>query len=113
MKTIALVLLAAAVAATAAFVSLDARRGDDGVAVLEIRGDDARLELIPVDVDGGAAGPESVAFDGDGGGPYTGVSDGRVLRWLPAERRWVDHSSSCASEISRPVTKSMEEARVV
>ncbi|KAL6603752.1 hypothetical protein ACP70R_044113 [Stipagrostis hirtigluma subsp. patula] len=26
-------------------------------------------------------GPESVAFDGHGGGPYVGVSDGRVLRW--------------------------------
>ncbi|CAL4911684.1 unnamed protein product [Urochloa decumbens] len=97
MKTIALVVLAAAVAVAAAFVSLDARRGDDDVAVLEIRGDDDRLELVPVD--GGAAGPESVAFDGDGGGPYTGVSDGRVLRWLPAERRWVEHSSSCASEL--------------
>ncbi|CAL4896967.1 unnamed protein product [Urochloa decumbens] len=82
MKTITLVVLAAAVAAAAFLLSLDARR-DDGVAVLEIRGDDDRLELIPVDVDvdGGAAGPESVAFDGAGGGPYTGVSDGRVLRW--------------------------------
>ncbi|CAO2147587.1 unnamed protein product [Urochloa humidicola] len=86
--------LAAAVAA--AFLSLDARRDDDGVAVLEIRGDDDRLELVPVD--GGAAGPESVAFVGDDG-PYTGVSDGRVLRWLPAERRWTEHSSSCAPEL--------------
>ncbi|CAN6374018.1 unnamed protein product [Urochloa humidicola] len=96
MKTIGLVVLAAAVAA-AAFLSLDARRDDDGVAVLEIRGDDDRLELVPVD--GGAAGPESVAFDGAGGGPYTGVSDGRVLRWLPAERRWAEHSCSCAPEL--------------
>ncbi|CAM0150427.1 unnamed protein product [Urochloa decumbens] len=98
MKTITLVVLAAAVAAAAFLLSLDARR-DDGVAVLEIRGDDDRLELIPVGVDGGAAGPESVAFDGAGGGPYTGVSDGRVLRWLPAERRWAEHSSSCAPEL--------------
>jgi hypothetical protein len=45
-------------------------------------------------VDGGAAGPESVAFDGRGDGPYTGVSDGRVLRWVPGERRWAEHSSS-------------------
>uniref|UniRef100_A0A0E0PKE2 Uncharacterized protein n=1 Tax=Oryza rufipogon TaxID=4529 RepID=A0A0E0PKE2_ORYRU len=28
-----------------------------------------------------------VAFDGDG--PYTGVSDGRVLKWIPLECRWV------------------------
>jgi hypothetical protein len=25
-------------------------------------------------------GPESVAFDGSGAGPYSGVSDGRVLK---------------------------------
>nr|CAB3459321.1 unnamed protein product [Digitaria exilis] len=96
MKTVGLVVLAAAVAVAAAFVSLDSSRlHDDGLAVLEIRGDDDGLQLIPVD--GGAAGPESVAFDDGGGGPYTGVSDGRVLRWLPAERRWVDHSSSAPS----------------
>uniref|UniRef100_A0A0E0F951 Strictosidine synthase conserved region domain-containing protein n=1 Tax=Oryza meridionalis TaxID=40149 RepID=A0A0E0F951_9ORYZ len=51
------------------------------------------VELITVDA-GGAVGPESVAFDGDGGGPYTGVSDGRVLKWLSLERRWVEHSSA-------------------
>ncbi|RLM58231.1 protein STRICTOSIDINE SYNTHASE-LIKE 10-like isoform X1 [Panicum miliaceum] len=69
MRTIGLAVLAAAVAA---FLSLDSRRGRDGdVAVLEIRaGGGGRLELIPVD-----------------GGPYAGVSDGRVLRWLPTERR--------------------------
>jgi hypothetical protein len=27
-------------------------------------------------------GPESVAFDGQGQGPYSGVSNGRVLKWL-------------------------------
>ena len=95
MRTIGLTVLAAAVAAAAAaFLPLDSHRGrDDGdVAVLEIRGGDGgRLELIPVD--GGAAGPESVAFDGAGAGPYAGVSDGRVLRWLATERRWVQRSS--------------------
>jgi hypothetical protein len=59
---------------------------------LEIREEGEDLELIPLD--GGAAGPESVAFDGSGDGPYTGVSDGRVLRWVPGERRWAEHSSS-------------------
>ncbi|RLN31073.1 protein STRICTOSIDINE SYNTHASE-LIKE 10-like [Panicum miliaceum] len=99
MRTIGLAVLAAAVALAAAFLSLDSRRGrcDSDVAVLEIRGDGGRLELIPVD--GGAAGPESVAFAGAGAGPYAGVSDGRVLRWLPAERRWVERSSSCAPEL--------------
>jgi hypothetical protein len=33
-----------------------------------------------------------VAFDGDG--PYTDVSDGRVLKWIPLECRWVEHSSA-------------------
>ena len=92
MRTIGL----AALTAADAFLHLDSHRHD--VAVLEIRGGDGgRLELIPVD--GGAAGPESVAFDGAGGGPYAGVSDGRVLRWLPTQRRWVQRSSSCAPEL--------------
>jgi hypothetical protein len=84
-----LVVLAAAVAAAALLVSLDPR--SDDVPVLEIWERD--VELITVDA-GGAVGPESVAFDGDGEGPYTGVSDGRVLKWLPLERRWVEHSSA-------------------
>jgi len=29
----------------------------------------------------GATGPESLAFDPDGEGPYTGVSDGRIMKW--------------------------------
>jgi hypothetical protein len=57
--------------------------------VLEIGGGDngagdGRVELVSVDA--GAAGPESLAFDPAGGGPYAGVSDGRVLRWVPGER---------------------------
>ncbi|KAF8043615.1 hypothetical protein BT93_A1823 [Corymbia citriodora subsp. variegata] len=38
----------------------------------------------------GAHGPESLAFDPSGGGPYTGVADGRVLKWEGDERGWVD-----------------------
>jgi hypothetical protein len=87
-------LLVLAVAVAAAFLSSSSlRRGHDGRAVLEIRD----LELIPVD--GGAAGPESVAFGAVGEGPYAGVSDGRVIRWLPEERRWVDHSSAATPEL--------------
>ncbi|KAL6615606.1 hypothetical protein ACP70R_037876 [Stipagrostis hirtigluma subsp. patula] len=33
-------------------------------------------------------GPESVAFDGGGAGPYSGVSDGRVLKWNGPARGW-------------------------
>jgi hypothetical protein len=93
MKTAVLAVLAAAavVAAASLLSSPDDSRRD--VAVLEIGG----MELVPLDA--GAAGPESLAFDGAGGGPYAGVSDGRVLRWVPGERRWEEHSSSCAPEL--------------
>lgn len=40
-------------------------------------------------VDGGV-GPESFAFDPHGDGPYVGVSDGRIIKWLPSETRWLD-----------------------
>ncbi|KAL6657602.1 hypothetical protein ACP70R_005382 [Stipagrostis hirtigluma subsp. patula] len=33
-------------------------------------------------------GPESVAFDGAGAGPYSGVSDGRVLKWNGQRLGW-------------------------
>ncbi|CAL5431133.1 unnamed protein product [Camellia sinensis] len=42
--------------------------------------------IIPI-VD--AVGPESFAFDPHGGGPYTGVSDGRIIKWLQNERQWI------------------------
>ncbi|XP_062201832.1 protein STRICTOSIDINE SYNTHASE-LIKE 10-like [Phragmites australis] len=94
MKVIKPIVVLAAAVAAAAMLSLDSQRD---VAVLQISGES--LELIPVD--GGAAGPESVAFDASGDGPYTGVSDGRVLRWLPSERRWVEleRLSSSAPEL--------------
>lgn len=44
-------------------------------------------QVIPIV---GAVGPESLAFDPHGGGPYTGVSDGRIIKWLENERRWID-----------------------
>ncbi|XP_039835583.1 protein STRICTOSIDINE SYNTHASE-LIKE 10-like isoform X2 [Panicum virgatum] len=79
-------LLAVVVTAAALLSSLDSR---SDVRLLEIG--DGDLELVPLD---GAAGPESVVFDRGGEGPYAGVSDGRVLRWRPEERRWEEHSCS-------------------
>lgn len=35
-------------------------------------------------------GPESLAFDRSGGGPYTGVSDGRILKWQDQGLGWAD-----------------------
>ncbi|GAB2295597.1 hypothetical protein Dimus_029756 [Dionaea muscipula] len=45
------------------------------------------LEILPL-VD--AVGPESIAFDPNGRGPYVGVSDGRIIRWDWDLRRWID-----------------------
>ncbi|KAL3516951.1 hypothetical protein ACH5RR_023853 [Cinchona calisaya] len=41
-----------------------------------------------------ATGPESLAFDRYGEGPYTGVSDGRILKWLANESRWIDFATT-------------------
>uniref|UniRef100_A0ACD5XYS7 Uncharacterized protein n=1 Tax=Avena sativa TaxID=4498 RepID=A0ACD5XYS7_AVESA len=86
-------LVALAIVVAAAFLSSPSPRRSDVRVVVEI----SDVELIPVD--GGAAGPESVAFGAGGEGPYAGVSDGRVIRWIPEERRWVDHSSAAAQEL--------------
>ncbi|XBI61035.1 hypothetical protein VPH35_041891 [Triticum aestivum] len=37
--------------------------------------------VVPVWLERPAFGPESLAFDHRGGGPYTGVSNGRIIRW--------------------------------
>ena len=42
-------------------------------------------QLIPLD---GVTGPESLAFDERERGPYTGVSDGRILQWLGPDSGW-------------------------
>ncbi|KAA8517244.1 hypothetical protein F0562_017504 [Nyssa sinensis] len=53
--------------------------------------DDKLSEVLPIT---GAVGPESFAFDRHGGGPYTGVSDGRIIKWQENERRWIDFAVS-------------------
>ncbi|TKW28393.1 hypothetical protein SEVIR_3G316600v4 [Setaria viridis] len=44
------------------------------------------LEHIPLPH--GVTGAESLAFDRRGQGPYTGVSDGRILRWDGSSNSW-------------------------
>ncbi|OEL28239.1 Protein STRICTOSIDINE SYNTHASE-LIKE 10 [Dichanthelium oligosanthes] len=39
-------------------------------------------------------GPESVAFDGAGAGPYSGVSHGRVLKWNGRALSWSTYAYS-------------------
>ncbi|KAF8104640.1 hypothetical protein N665_0170s0016 [Sinapis alba] len=45
------------------------------------------FHLIPTT---GALGPESFVFDISGDGPYTGLSDGRIVKWVANETRWMD-----------------------
>ncbi|EOA24346.1 hypothetical protein CARUB_v10017585mg [Capsella rubella] len=44
-----------------------------------------------------ASGPESIAFDPSGGGPYVGVSDGRVLKWRGKKLGWTDFAYTAAN----------------
>ncbi|XP_050229748.1 protein STRICTOSIDINE SYNTHASE-LIKE 10-like [Mercurialis annua] len=43
-----------------------------------------------INLPGRVLGPESLAFDCNGRGPYVGVSDGRVLRWHETTQSWVE-----------------------
>jgi hypothetical protein len=72
---LALLLLLPAAAAAAA-LSYETKSIDPGLVVM----------TLPEPV----SGPESLAFDGRGGGPYSGVSDGRILRWQGPLRGWTE-----------------------
>ncbi|KAF8689827.1 hypothetical protein HU200_041458 [Digitaria exilis] len=54
-------------------------------------------------------GPESVVFDGHSAGPYSGVSDGRVLKWNGPPRGWTTYAygpgydaKACTASRTRP-----------
>ncbi|KAI5064871.1 hypothetical protein GOP47_0019566 [Adiantum capillus-veneris] len=51
-------------------------------------------------------GPESLTFDALGRGPYTGISDGRILRWDGPELGWIQFATiySNGSENCKPQT---------
>ncbi|CAK7326463.1 unnamed protein product [Dovyalis caffra] len=42
----------------------------------------------------GVVGPESIAFDCNGKGPYVSVSDGRILKWQGANPGWTEFAVS-------------------
>ncbi|KAK7244456.1 hypothetical protein RIF29_39278 [Crotalaria pallida] len=58
----------------------------------------------------GAVGPESLVFDRDGGGPYTGVADGRILKWEGEENGWTEFAvtSSNRTGCVRPFAPELE-----
>ncbi|KAG0543523.1 hypothetical protein BDA96_02G197600 [Sorghum bicolor] len=53
--------------------------------------------VVPVRLGRPAFGPESLAFDHRGDGPYTGVSNGRVLRWR-GRRGWTEFAHNYKHE---------------
>ncbi|PHT37238.1 Protein STRICTOSIDINE SYNTHASE-LIKE 10 [Capsicum baccatum] len=67
----------------------------------------SKCELINLK---GAVGPESIAFDINGDGPYTGVADGRIIKWNGHEQGWVDFAvtSSHRKECVHPFALHME-----
>lgn len=48
----------------------------------------SRLRFATLHSKGEVNGPESLEFDADGQGPYTGLADGRVVRWSDERNRW-------------------------
>ncbi|XP_043690699.1 protein STRICTOSIDINE SYNTHASE-LIKE 10-like [Telopea speciosissima] len=57
----------------------------------------------------GAVGPESIAFDPNGEGPYTGVADGQILKWQ-GNQGWKVFAltSPQRNECERPISAKME-----
>ncbi|XP_017976061.1 PREDICTED: protein STRICTOSIDINE SYNTHASE-LIKE 10 [Theobroma cacao] len=57
-----------------------------------------------------AFGPESLAFDANGDGPYSGVADGRILKWQGDAVGWTDFAftSSHREDCVRPFAPEME-----
>ncbi|GAA0172107.1 hypothetical protein LIER_26002 [Lithospermum erythrorhizon] len=58
----------------------------------------------------GAFGPESLAFDITGEGPYVGVSDGRILKWQGTQKGWLEFAvtSSQRDQCVRPFAPELE-----
>ncbi|XP_073368016.1 protein STRICTOSIDINE SYNTHASE-LIKE 10-like [Aegilops tauschii subsp. strangulata] len=72
--------------------------------------DATRIQQLPL-ADGLLQGPESVAFDAQGHGPYSGVSDGRILRWDGDKIGWTTYAygpgydeDMCTASIFRSAT---------
>jgi hypothetical protein len=57
-----------------------------------------QYEMVPIE--NGSIGPESFAFDPHGEGPYTGVSDGRIIKWNRRESRWVDFAVTSSHRLT-------------
>ncbi|XP_073351851.1 protein STRICTOSIDINE SYNTHASE-LIKE 3-like [Aegilops tauschii subsp. strangulata] len=79
--------------------------------------DASRSQQLPLPR-GTVHGPESVAFDGQGQGPYSGVSDGRILKWNGEKLGWTTYaygpgydSRTCRPSKFSPETETARESR--
>nr|XP_045088076.1 protein STRICTOSIDINE SYNTHASE-LIKE 10-like [Aegilops tauschii subsp. strangulata] len=79
--------------------------------------DASRSQQLPLPR-GTVHGPESVAFDGQGQGPYSGVSDGRILKWNGEKLGWTTYaygpgydSRTCTPSKFSPETETARESR--
>ncbi|CAA7028760.1 unnamed protein product [Microthlaspi erraticum] len=82
MKLLSLVVISGIFFSIANFTSESPKHGESMLTVHL-----PEFRLIPTT---GASGPESFVFDFSGEGPYTGLSDGRIVKWLANESRWID-----------------------
>lgn len=75
-----------------------------------IEGSNNNLEGSKIIQVTGALGPESIAFDPNGDGPYTGVADGRILKWQGDELGWTEFAvtTSQRKECVRPFAPEIE-----
>lgn len=89
-----IVLTIAAAVAIAGFIFSAIPKDDNSTVIIAAK--DGDMEIISLD---GAVGPESIAFDSLGGGPYTGVSDGRILKWNEKDNRWIEYASTSPPEL--------------
>ncbi|CAB4263428.1 unnamed protein product [Prunus armeniaca] len=52
------------------------------------RDNESRLGFGKLEFEDQVFGPESLEFDALGGGPYTGLADGRIVRWMGSDLGW-------------------------
>lgn len=104
-----LVLAASTLAALSTLVALYAPHFLSPPSLPNSNSGDLLLSAHPINLTA-AFGPESLAFDPTGAGPYTGVADGRILKWDPLSLSWIDFAATSPNrtECTRPFAPELE-----